>query len=115
MWIEGGVFRTTIFSSEFTLKMAEDGVRLRLEMCHYKPYPILSDCRRIKYCDQETRQFLASPESTALITAGAFLIGNSLQKVLANFFLMINRPKVPTRVFTCEAEALEWLQAYKTR
>jgi hypothetical protein len=63
MWMGHGNTRITIHTEEFTLKMAGDGVRRRLEMCNSLSYPMLSDCRRIKDYDKETRQLLKSPKT----------------------------------------------------
>lgn len=42
----------------------------------------------------------------------ALLIGSPVSRMIGNFFLGINRLRVPVRLFSDEAEALEWLKRY---
>jgi len=32
--------------------------------------------------------------------------------LIANFFIALNHPKIPTRIFTDEEKALQWLRGY---
>lgn len=114
MWIEDGVLRGKVFADTLTLNMVETGVRERVRLCRGTAFPVLSDIRKIKHVDKEARAFLAKSESTVLISAGAFLVNNQLQKVMGNFFILIDKPEIPTRLFTNEAEALAWLQQFKS-
>jgi hypothetical protein len=113
MWIEDGVFRVKLFCERFDLSVAKTGVGVRLTMSSEASYPLLSDTRKVRHFDKDARAFLARPDNMAGISAGAFLVNNQLQKVLANFFIQINKPPTPSRVFTDEVEALSWLQQFK--
>jgi len=113
LWIENGIFRARIFAEKVDLSIVETGVRERVRLCEGTIFPMLSDLRKMKHVDQEARAFLAKPESTVFINAGAFLVNSQLQKILGNFFILIDKPGIPTRLFTDEAEALAWLQQFK--
>ncbi len=113
MWFEDGVLRGKVFADNLTLDMVETGVRERVRLCGGTAFPVLSDIRKIKHVDKEARAYLAKSESTVLIRAGAFLVNNQLQKILGNFFILIDKPEIPTRLFTNEADALAWLQQFK--
>jgi hypothetical protein len=113
MWIEDDVLRGKVFADTLTLNIVETGVRERVRLCSGTAFPVLSDIRRIKHVDKEARAYLAKSESTVFIRAGAFLVNNQLQKILGNFFILIDKPEIPTRLFTDEAEALAWLQQFK--
>ncbi len=113
LWLEDGIFRAQIFTDQVDLCIAQTGVKERVRICAGTAYPILSDGRKVKHFDKEARAYLAKSESTILIRAGAFLVSNQLQKVLGNFFILIDKPEIPTRLFTDEAEALAWLQQFK--
>ncbi len=112
-WFEDGILRGKIFSENFTLAIAQEGVSERIRISRNTAFPVLSDCRKVKHFDKETSAFLARSESTALVIAGAILVNNQLQKLLGNFFIHINKPAIPTRLFTDEAEALTWLKQFK--
>jgi hypothetical protein len=113
MWLEDGVFRIKLYCERFDLSLAKVGVRERLRLCNGVSYPLLSDTRKVKHFDKETRAFLVQPDNITGITAGAFLVNNQLQKILANYFIQINKPPTPAKMFTNEADALNWLQQFK--
>jgi hypothetical protein len=113
LWIENGVFHVKIFVETFSLAMAQVGVKERVRMCGGTAFPMLSDCRKVKLFDKEARDFLAQPQNTVCISAGAILISSQLQKIIANFFIQLNKPPAPAKMFTDEAEALNWLQQFK--
>jgi hypothetical protein len=113
LWVGNGVFRVKVFVDHFDLSMAETCVRERLRICGTTSFPMLSDCRNVKRFDKDARMFLAEPQNTGMISAGALLINNQLQKVIGNFFILIDKPDVPAKLFTDEAMALNWLQQFK--
>ena len=94
-----------------TLDIAKQAVEARIKFSEGISYPCLIDIRGIKSASKEAREYLAK-EGTQLIKAGALLTGSILTRVLANFFLAINKPPVHTKLFTDEAEAKEWLKQY---
>ncbi len=73
---------------------------------------LLADIRKIKSADRESRVFSASAAAVKVITALAIFISSPVGKVLGNIFMRINNPPYPTRLFTSEAEAIEWLKGF---
>jgi hypothetical protein len=47
--------------------------------------------------------------------AVALLVGNSVSRAIASFFLGLNRPRTPTKAFTSEDDAVEWLLEHDVR
>lgn len=113
LWIDNGVFHVKAVTDKLDLFTVQSGLDERVRMSAGIAFPMLSDLRKIKHVDKEARAFLAKPESTVLISAGAFLVNNQLQKLLGNFFILIDKPEIPTRLFTNESEAMAWLQQFK--
>jgi hypothetical protein len=113
LWIDNGIFHVKAVTDRLDLAIVKSGLDERVRMSAGSSYPMLSDMRKIKHFDKEARAFLAKPESTVLISAGAFLVNNQLQKVLGNFFILIDKPEIPSRLFTDEADALAWLQQFR--
>jgi hypothetical protein len=72
--------------------------------------PILVDIRRSGGITREARTYLGDP--TGKYVALALLAGSASTQMIANFFIGLNHPKIPTRVFTDEEKALRWLRAY---
>jgi hypothetical protein len=46
-----------------------------------------------------------------LVSALALIASTPLSRVLGNFYLRVNKPLYPARLFDNEASALAWLQA----
>jgi hypothetical protein len=47
-----------------------------------------------------------------LVSALAVIAGTPLSRIIGNFFLSVNKPLYPARLFDNEASALAWLQAF---
>lgn len=62
--------------------------------------------------DKEGRAFSVSEKGSRFRNADAFVITSLAQKIVANFYLKIEKPSVPTRFFTKEEEAVEWLSQF---
>ncbi|MEA2662691.1 MAG: hypothetical protein QOH08_2263 [Chloroflexota bacterium] len=72
----------------------------------HTPVPVLVDVRSMKSTSRQAREHFGA---TPTVTAIAFLVGSPLSRVIASFFMSLNRPAVPTRLFTDPAEAMAWL------
>lgn len=53
--------------------------------------------------------FSASEEGLKFTRADALVVKSVAQKVTANFYLLMNAPKKPSKIFNSEAEAISWL------
>jgi len=62
--------------------------------------------------DHEARDYVGTEEAMALRIADAFVITSLPQRIVGNFYLNFNKPKVPTRFFTSEEEAEKWLRQF---
>jgi hypothetical protein len=63
--------------------------------------------------DKEARDFLSSPSGNEGLKAGAIIANNEFTSLLGNFFLSVNRPNIPARMFTNVSQARKWLEKYK--
>lgn len=59
--------------------------------------------------EPEVRNYLVQPQRAERVRADAFVINNLPHRLLADFYLKFNRPDIPTRFFSSEAEARAWL------
>ncbi len=64
--------------------------------------------------NKESKSFNSSPEVLQYCSAIAFLSDSIAKKLLANFFITLNKGKIPMRFFSTEADALKWLSAFPT-
>jgi hypothetical protein len=65
--------------------------------------------RGIRSQTRAARQHFAGAEAQKVTLAVALLIGSPVSRVLANFYLGIRPPQIPTVLFTEESEAIAWL------
>jgi hypothetical protein len=62
--------------------------------------------------DKKARDFLASKEGTKGIKAAAMMLDSAFSSFLGNFYLSVNKPPMPVRIFTNTKAALNWLQKF---
>jgi hypothetical protein len=60
--------------------------------------------------EPEVRNYLVQPQRAERVCADALVINNLPHRLLADFYLKFNRPDIPTRFFSSEEEAREWLK-----
>lgn len=51
----------------------------------------------------------------ALIYGGALVVSNALSRALGSFFIGLNRPRVPTKLFDTMENGLQWLRTMRPR
>jgi hypothetical protein len=73
-------------------------------------HPLVVDMRTNFALEPGVREHYASPEAVAWCSAIALLIRSTAGRVIGNFFLALQSPSVPTRLFADEAEALTWVR-----
>ena len=106
---DGIVWLIWLPNAEVTLAAAKESVAAIATLTQGKSSPLLVDMRTVRFTDLEARAYYSGPRNTAT-KAIALLVGSPVSRVIADFFLRINKPSIPTRMFTSEAEALEWLK-----
>jgi hypothetical protein len=75
-----------------------------------KRAPVLADIRKLKSMTRDGRKHYGT--ATEMVSAIALLASSPATQVIANFFLGLNRPNVPTQMFTDEEKALAWLRRH---
>lgn len=85
----------------------------RIKFADGESYPCLFDITTVKKITAEARNYLAN-EGNELVLASAILINSPITKMIGNFFIAVNKPKNPTRLFTNKEEALKWLEQFKS-
>lgn len=96
-----------------TLDHAIENTRTNAKLVGSIKRPFLIDMNKVKSMSREAREYYAGPEPKKSITAVAILTSSSVGKAVANFFLLLTKPSVPTRMFTDFDEAKAWLLQYK--
>jgi hypothetical protein len=58
---------------------------------------------------KEVREFISSKEVGKIVAADAFVINGTALKIFGNFYLQVNKPQRPSKMFKVKAEAVQWL------
>ncbi len=110
--IENGIMKCTFYDlHELTLEITQHLVAKRIEHSKGVSYPCLFDITKIKNSTKEARDYLAK-EGNELVTASAILVDSAVVKMAANFYVSVNKPVKPTRLFTDMDSALTWLRQF---
>jgi hypothetical protein len=111
-WIEAGIVYfvykpNTVVSIEAARKIVEDRVRFQ----DREDFPIYCDIRGMKSADKEARNYLAK-EGSSYTRAVAVVVDSPMSKIIGNIYLGLNKPITPSRLFTDEKDAVEYLKQF---
>lgn len=62
---------------------------------------------------KEARDNAILIENQSMVGASALIVTNLAYKIIANFYMKVNKPKRPLKAFGNEEEAIKWLQTFK--
>jgi hypothetical protein len=96
--------------AEETLADAKASVEAVFQVSNGTKRPLLVDLRKVKSQDRGARVYYSGPESLSSSLGIAILMGSPISRMLGNFFLGFSKPKVPLKLFTSEADAIQWLK-----
>lgn len=110
---EDGIVRVVVLpDAEQTLEDAKEQVAAVQKVAQGKKRPVLVDARDGRFMDRAARVYYASDEAARFRSASALLVGSAVTRVMASFFLGLNKPNYPVRLFNSENEALDWLRGF---
>ncbi len=91
----------------------ENSAREMFELCsegfNGKPWSVLIDIRNLISITKEARAFYAKQPARYNCRRAALLVNSYLSMLTANIFMWFDQPAIPTRMFTSEANALQWI------
>lgn len=114
IWLgEDGIVRIIwVPGAEVTLADAEESMAAYWKINQGKRRPMVVDSSRMKSLAREARYYYAGEEAAKAACAVGLLVGTPVSRVLGNFYIGLSNPHLPTRLFSSEDEALEWLKGY---
>lgn len=95
-----------------TLEIAQKIVTDRLSFTEDKKLAAMIMSHGVISMDKPAREYLASEEGTNGLTATAIIVDSSFSRALGNFFLFVNKTKMPVKIFSNIPRAIKWLQKY---
>lgn len=73
---------------------------------------IIADLSQIRYVTFEARKYRAIAEFSGHIGALALIIENPIAQVIGNFFIGINKPQFPVKLFHSKSNGVGWLRVH---
>ncbi|MDH5606153.1 MAG: hypothetical protein OEY93_04640 [Anaerolineae bacterium] len=113
IWLdEEGIIRAAVKPvPEITVESIKQDMAIYKKLGGGSPRPVLANISHIVKVGRDARH-LAATQIPQFATAAAVVIGSPVSRVIGNFFLGLNRPEIPLRLFDEEEAALAWLRSF---
>lgn len=76
---------------------------------------VLIDMGVVTEINKEARDYFANERTASIQRATALLTNSNISRVIGNFFLGLNKPISPTKLFTDANEAIKWLHTFSSK
>ena len=107
-----GFYKVTVNESEeFTVDDLKKLVNTQSELGGEK-LPVLVLCAEHASTNSELLTTISKNKNNPYSKADAFVIKSMAQRILANFYIKINKPERPTKFFNDKDEAVNWIKQY---
>ena len=73
---------------------------------------VLVDMSAVTEISKEARDYFANERTASIQRATALLTRSPVSRVIGNFFMGLNKPISPTRLFTDPQKAIKWLETF---
>jgi hypothetical protein len=97
---------------EETLEGIKEAIRIIGEMANYKKTPLLHTFSSFALPSAPIRECWASEVSCPYVIADAFIESSLALKLIGRFYLSINKPERPSKIFNDQEEAIVWLKTF---
>jgi len=113
---EQGVVSVRIYNgAQQSLADAKENLATAVSATEGQRRPLLIDIRRAKPLDAEARHHYSGQTLVDAFLALALLVEASpFGRMFGNIYLRVAKPGIPTRLFSDETEAAEWLNGHRT-
>ncbi|MES2590780.1 MAG: hypothetical protein V4608_02760 [Bacteroidota bacterium] len=111
--LENNIIIGTFKVDTIDLNLAQKLVEYRISVISGESYPTIANIASVKNVSKPARDFFASEKGCEGITATALLIDSPLGRMIGNFYISINKPLRPVKIFTNQEKAKLWLVKYK--
>jgi hypothetical protein len=109
-----GICRTVVKAdAEVDLECAIENSKAVNSFFTGKKFPLLIDTRLIRSITREARDHFSVNGRDTAISCMAFIVKSPVSRVIGNFFMSLNRPAVPAKLFDSETSALEWTRQFQ--
>lgn len=110
--LEGGIVIAKFKVEHFDLQAVQKLVEDRKKVFNGIIYPIIANVTSLKSSTKAARDFFASEAGCEGFSAAAIIINSPVGSIIGNFYIRINKPLRPTKLFTDITEAKKWLEKF---
>lgn len=108
-----GIARTMVKpGSEIELRHAQENSFIVNSFDSHDEYPIIVDTTKIKSITKEARDHFSLRDRQSKVNSIAIIRKSVIGNMVANFFIGINKPKVPVKLFEKEEDAIKWCKKF---
>ncbi len=105
----GIVHARTVHNAEINLEQAKAYLEIIDLLTENTPHVTIVDISSIKHISKEARAFISTSTSNSGNTVALAFISNSFAaRTIASFFLTVNRPTYPVKIFKDSLTAHQW-------
>ena len=110
MWLRPDGIVAMTFAPAIATNLADAlaAVEAMIRLTHGRRGPLLVNLHAAGPQDRAARGEFARRDD--VVSAVALVVDTPLLRILGNFYLSVNKPKAPTRLFGDEASAVAWLR-----
>lgn len=112
---ENEIVRGQLFADQLTEELAKENVDAQesiRDALNRAKTRVLIDMTAVTEISKPARDYFANERTASIQRATALLIGSPVSRVIGNFFMGLNRPVSPTRLFTDPHKAIQWLHTF---
>lgn len=91
----------------------EDLLKQAIELTTPNKYFAIIDTTAPYDSSLEARNFYAESEYSKYRFADAFIVNSLSMRLLVNFFITFNKPKIPSKMFNDKESARQWINTLK--
>ena len=102
------IYRLKVFEgAEIEADDANEMGKILRELSNGKPFAVLLNAMSSFYISPDANKIIASKKDRI---AAAIVTKSLANRIIGNFFIKFNKPATPTKLFSEETEAMEWLE-----
>ena len=104
-----------LFGNQITERLAEENVDAQekvRDLVSKAKTRVLIDMTAVTEISKEARDYFANKRTASIQRATALLVSSPVSRTIGNFFMGLNKPISPTRLFTDPNKAIRWLHTF---
>jgi hypothetical protein len=107
---EDGIFHVYYKAyTELDVKLQLEILDVFIKVCGSKKHPFIFEAAEYVTITKEARDNATSLEDLSPLSMSAVIVQNIAYKLISDFYLKINKPKAPYKVFKNFEDGIDWL------